>query len=229
VNPESWWRQLKGHDYGPAHNLFGAVQSAMLSAGVLVGGIWTYSVYHGTLQPKLAAAQLADLSRDIVNISLGASVYRIDTSQVRHLVITVKVEKNGACVATLTLHRHWQPMYVARVEYSGATTRLMAGEEKTPQAFAILFNTGNNIPIAQQAVPPKATRTLSYYVAVDKPGIYFLRFHTPVSLAAPCGLNRNGVTPPAATGPLVDMRPDSLAALFEKALMWVASSYVVVQ
>jgi hypothetical protein len=120
-------------------------------------------------------------------------------------------------------------MYVARVGYVGSTTRLIPGEEETPQAFAILFNTGNNIPISQQSVPPKATRTLSYYVAVEKPGVYFLRFHTPISLAAPCGPDRNGLTPPPLKGPLDSMRPDSLAGLFERAIMWVASSYTVVQ
>jgi len=167
---------MSNNNYEKFKDIAAAVQSLVLSVAIVVGGGWSFYVFKALSQREKAEAELADLRK----ISLDLSIDTYQTARIvkerRGLIIRVKIKNNGTKYLNLDLAR--KPMAVTRVLVQ-KDGQLYAAETFNPDSYRDIGHDRKDITVFL-GVQPGSTKELSYYVEIMEPGVYMVRFRSPI-------------------------------------------------
>ena len=163
-------------NYEKLKNVAAGIQSLVLSAAVVVGGAWSYYLFEVLSQRNRAQAELEDLRKISLDLSIDASQTGKVSVGRRGLIIHVKAKNNGARYINLDLTQ--KPLIVSRV-LAKKDGQLYAAETFSPESYRVLANDWTDLTY-WLGVPPGATKEVSYYVEITEPGIYMVSFRSPV-------------------------------------------------
>ncbi len=142
------------------------VQSIVLALGLAVTGWWTFQTFGGTEQVG-----------PIVDVSVKAEALRAGP-RARYLHVTVIVVNRGKSQANLSVDKS-RPLLVAHVASAGKSVGYkVVGEAGI---IAAAPEGGEVVELLTINLLPSASKTYSFLVPIELPGIYFVSFSVPKS------------------------------------------------
>lgn len=173
------WVRDRLVDHEKVKNYATALQSAVVSAAVLIGGIWSLMLYHTLHQAEKAKAELAVLGKDAVaNVTLNATEIPVPGDTNAYLHVVAQVENIGNREARLDFSQAG-PLRVVRLSPAGSG-RLRAGPAKRSPAYTLGETRDSLQPLQRVTMRPGERRTYDFLVRVDGPGLYFVELDMPL-------------------------------------------------
>lgn len=168
-------------DHERFKNIAEGIQSIILSIAVVVGGIWTAWTFGVLKTVDEAKAKIESLTAP--SLSMTIDTERTKRSHGKHigLIVRVNVENTGGQELRLDLRDHQAnpPLKVALVEYEHG--ELHAKKAYYPVSYGDIADEDEGSTLnALQRVEIKSKKTITYFVEVDGPGTYFIRFKSPL-------------------------------------------------
>lgn len=165
-------------DHERFKDISAGIQSIVLSIAVVAGGIWTAYTFGVLRSVEEAKAKLESLTAPSLSIIIDTERVKGGSANRIGLIVRVKVENTGGQNVDLDLRdRRETPLKLALVEL-GNDGHLYAKKSYQPTNYMDIRDKSFDMT-GVQAVQIKSKKILSYFVEVDAPGIYFVRFQAP--------------------------------------------------
>jgi hypothetical protein len=164
-------------------NTADGVQSIVLSVAVVVGGVWSAYTFGLLKTVDEAKAKLESITAPSLSIHIETQQTASPATKKYGLIILVKIQNTGGKRIALDLTQPDPangPLRVSLVE-TAANGALVAKRSYSPFAYSDMIQ-GESSFLASQNVQVKSTKEIAYFVELDAPGIYFVRFSAPYSL-----------------------------------------------
>ena len=162
-------------DYDRLNKIAGAVQCIVISVGLVVGGIWTAYTFGALRNAEQAQAALEARTAPSLSVSLETKRVQGISPNMIGLIVVVGIENNGGRHISIDLTQ--KPMKVVNVR-SGDDGHLRAQKHYEPTLYADMGDSTFTF-VAQYSIQIGSKKVLSYFIEVENPGIYFIRFRAP--------------------------------------------------
>ena len=178
-------------------DILAGIQSIVLSIAVVAGGIWSAYTFGVLRSVEEATAKLESLTVPSLSMAIDTERVKGKSAKWIGLIVRVKVENTGGQNLVLDLRDRGEgaPLKVTLVEPSN-DGQLNAKKSYRPIYYKDI-GAKNFAMTAIQGVQIKSKKILSYFLTVDSPGIYFIRFQVPLGKAGDTILAQGGITPKA--------------------------------
>jgi hypothetical protein len=168
------WRYSKIRTLKEFSAWAGGVQSIALTIAVCVGGAWALAVFLALQEARAADEDLNDrLSRrTAIEMSFDVADLSATGSKMKDLVITTRLKNAGS--------------RALQVNLSNATICIRPAAARCTGAFVYRLSSlnGGNEAAAHLLIAPGVTRALPVHWQAPDPGVYLVRFDSPIPIAA---------------------------------------------
>ncbi|HXC08977.1 MAG TPA: hypothetical protein VNV61_08610 [Steroidobacteraceae bacterium] len=174
-------------------NVADGVQSIVLSFAVIVGGVWSAYTFGVLEKVDEAKANLESLTAPSLSINIETQQTASPAEKKYGLIIHVKIQNTGGKDIFLNLTQpdpQHAPLKVTLVE-TADNGLLVAKRSYSPVYYRDISSRELDV-MAGQNVQLKSTKQITYFVQLDAPGIYFVRFSAPHTLPVK---DAQGLTP----------------------------------
>ena len=163
-------------DHERFRNMAAGFQSIVISLAVVVGGLWSAYTFGVLRTVEDAKAKIESLTAPSLSITIDTDRVKAVSPNRIGLIVRIRAENTGGQNLQLDLREN--PLNVALVE-PGTDGHLHA--KKTYQPIHYMDIRGESYDkSAAYGIEIKSKKTLNYYIEVDEPGLYFVRFRAPL-------------------------------------------------
>jgi hypothetical protein len=170
MDSRSWIEKFK--------DITAGLQSVAIIVVAIVGGIWTFYVFHIFAQKEKAQSELEDLKRKlqliVIEVQLEAKQHRIANDKNRYIQVRADLANKGNLRTTLLLSDSLTLMRAKigkEIELDPDSLRkfsvVSSRKENNFRAYGLVMRAGE-------------TQRIPFLLKVDDPGIYYLDFLVPV-------------------------------------------------
>jgi hypothetical protein len=185
---------LLPEDHARFRDIASAIQSIVVAAGVIVGGLWAGFTCGALEQSNRARRELERLSRELMHqpnlrLSMTARSLHAAGSAARYIDIEVKAENLGNRPTRIEFGA--PPLTIHNINQSADGTTSFA-EVGT---FSPLPHTGNPEVTRKRAatIAPAAVETLTFLARVPQAGLYWIVFAFPTTQDELSALRETGL------------------------------------
>ena len=153
------------------------IQALVLSAGMIVGGIWTLYTFGSLKQIGKAKTELEQMRRSlrergILNVTLQPSQFKDSKSSRLYVLVKVSIQNTGNRTEVIDWNK--SGLYASRVDIDGKRRLAFGAASK-----ADYLTPWGAVP--SSSILPGQTRTLPFLIPAKEAGIYHLLFRASVS------------------------------------------------
>lgn len=162
-------------DHERFKDISAGIQSIVVAVAIVIGGVWTAYTFGVLRSVEEAKAKIESLTAPSLSISIDTErVKSISTNRIG-LIVRVRVENTGGQHVNLDLLQN--PLKLVLVQ-AGNDGYLHAKKTYQPPLYRDIHSSSYDVSAAQ-TVEIRSKKTLSYFLEVEEPGLYFVRFMAP--------------------------------------------------
>lgn len=172
---------LMSNDYEGLNNLSSAIQSWVITIGLILGAIWSLYSLDVYYDVEKAKGELNEINLRIANTessSISIKTETFKTLKVSGLIIDVIIKNLGK--DKLVYDISGTPIHISKIKIKG--DNIKSSEILTPKYYSKLSidaKTEKNKHIKEQVVLVGAEKTLTYIVELEESGQYYITFKSP--------------------------------------------------
>jgi hypothetical protein len=168
-------------NYEGLNNLSSAIQSWVVTIGLVIGGFWSLYSLDVYYDVEKAKSELKEINLRIANSessSISIKTETFKTPKVSGLIINVIIKNIGK--DKLVYDISGTPIQISKIKVKG--DNIKSTEVLTPKYYSKLSTNAKeeaNKYLEEQVVLVGAEKTLTYMVELEKSGLYYITFKSP--------------------------------------------------